>query len=498
MTDMMTSAATAGRVGAGGWVYYPDNRAFIEALRASGDLVQVDREVDWDLEMGAIVRRVCEKRGPSPYFTKIKDYEGFEALGAPLATYRKLAVALGMPADSRIPDIAAVYLERTEGTPIPPRVVDRSEAPCKDVVHVGDDANLFDLPAPMVHDGDGGRYLCTWHMIVAGRPGHRRGQLGHVPADGVRREDHGRARCCRSATWARCSTARACPGTSRCPSPPSSAWTRWPASPRARPRRSPRTQLCGMLMGEPVELVKCETNDLLVPAQAEIVIEGEILPGINMYEAPFGEYTGYRTSPREERSVYRVKAITHRTRPILAVSNMGVPTDEGQLLRSFSLALEMEKLLRSQGIPITGVYMLPESTHHLVVIGVKPAYSGIAQQCAQLVFGSKLGPWFHQVIVVDDKTDIYSIPEVIHAFSTRCDPSRDIHIYANSVGTPLNPYASPADRRIGRGSKVCFDCLWPPEWTRGETPILVSFASVYPKDIVDKVTENWRSYGFTD
>ena len=107
---MMTSAATAGRVGAGGWVYYPDNRAFIEALRASGDLVQVDREVDWDLEMGAIVRRVCEKRGPSPYFTKIKDYDGFEALGAPLATYRKLAVALGMPADSRIPDIAAVYL----------------------------------------------------------------------------------------------------------------------------------------------------------------------------------------------------------------------------------------------------------------------------------------------------------------------------------------------------------------------------------------------------
>ena len=177
---------------------------------------------------------------------------------------------------------------------------------------------------------------------------------------------------------------------------------------------------------------------------------------------------------------------------------MGVPTDEGQLLRSFSLALEMEKLLRSQGIPITGVYMLPESTHHLVVIGVKPAYSGIAQQCAQLVFGSKLGPWFHQVIVVDDKTDIYSIPEVIHAFSTRCDPARDIHIYANSVGTPLNPYASPADRRVGRGSKVCFDCLWPPEWTRGDTPILVSFSSVYPKDIVDKVTENWRSDGFPD
>ena len=497
MTDMMTSAATAGRVGAGGWVYYPDNRAFIEALRASGDLVQVDREVDWDLEMGAIVRRVCERRGPSPYFTKIKDYEGFEALGAPLATYRKLAVALGMPADSRIPDIAAIYLERTEGTPIPPRVVDRSEASCKDVVRLGEDANLFDLPAPMVHDGDGGRYLCTWHMIVAADPDtgevnwgmyrqmvfDEKTMVGPVlPFSDMGKMFHGKS----------------VPRNQPLPFATVIGMDPLAGIAACAPSPIPEDQLCGMLMGEPVELVKCETNDLLVPAQAEIVIEGEILPGINMYEAPFGEYTGYRTSPREERSVYRVKAITHRTRPILAVSNMGVPTDEGQLLRSFSLALEMEKLLASQGIPITGVYMLPESTHHLVVIGVKPAYSGIAQQCAQLVFGSKLGPWFHQVIVVDDKTDIYSIPEVIHAFSTRCDPSRDIHIYANSVGTPLNPYASPADRRVGRGSKVCFDCLWPTEWTRGETPILVSFSSVYPKDIVDKVTENWRSYGFTD
>ena len=57
----------------------------------------MDQEVDWDMEMGAIVRLVCEKQGPSPYFKKIKDYEGFEAFGAPLATYRKLAVSLGLP-----------------------------------------------------------------------------------------------------------------------------------------------------------------------------------------------------------------------------------------------------------------------------------------------------------------------------------------------------------------------------------------------------------------
>ena len=251
-----------------------------------------------------------------------------------------------------------------------------------------------------------------------------------------------------------------------------------------------------MLMGEPVELVKCETNDLLVPAHAEIIIEGEVLPGITMLEAPFGEYTGYRTSPREPRTVYRVKAITYRDRPIMAVSNMGIPTDEGQLLRSFSLGLEMEKLLRSQGIPITGVYMLPESTHHLVVVGTRPAYAGIASQIAQLVFGSKLGPWFHQVMVVDSTTDIYNVNEVIHAFSTRCDPGRDIHIYRESAGTPLNPYSSPQDRKIGRGSKVLFDCLFPLDWSRADTPILVSFSTAYPKEVQERVLEQWTNYGF--
>ena len=99
----------------------------------------------------------------------------------------------------------------------------------------------------------------------------------------------------------------------------------------------------------------------------------------------------------------------------MMISNMGVPTDEGQLLRSFSLGLEMHKLLVSQGIPITGVYMLPESTHHLVVVGVKAAYTGIATQIGNLIYGSKLSPWFHMTIVVDEDTDIYSKDAVIHA-----------------------------------------------------------------------------------
>jgi 4-hydroxy-3-polyprenylbenzoate decarboxylase len=478
--------------------YYKDNRQFIQALKESGDLVTVDQEVDWDLEMGAIVRRVCEKKGPSPYFKKIKDYPGFEALGAPLATYRKLAISLGLPPDAPIPEIGRAYVERTEkGAPIKPRVLERSQAPCKETVLLGDKANLFDLPAPMVHDGDGGRYLATWHMIVAKDPDtgdvnwgmyrqmvfDEKTMVGPVlPFSDMGKMFYGKH----------------VPRNQPMPFATVIGMDPLAGIAACAPSPIPEDEFCGMLMGEPVELVKCETSDLLVPAHAEIIIEGEILPNVWLEEAPFGEYTGYRTSPRDPRTVYRVKAITHRKRPILAVSNMGVPTDEGQLLRSFSLGLEMEKLCRSQGIPITGVYMWPESTHHLVVVGTKPAYAGIAQQIASLVFGSKLGPWFHMVVVVDQSTDIFNKDEVIHALCTKCNPATGIHIMENHVGTPLYPFAPVADRKIGKGSKVLFDCLFPLDWKTSDIPILVNFANVYPKEIQERVLANWKSYGFKD
>ena len=202
------------------------------------------------------------------------------------------------------------------------------------------------------------------------------------------------------------------------------------------PSPIPEPEFAGKLMERPVELTKCETCDLEVPANAEIIVEGEILPDVLLEEGPFGEYTGYIGGARSLKHACRVTAITYRNNPIITMSNMGVPTDEGQLLRCFSLALEMRKLLESQGIPITGAHMLPESTHHMAVIGVKAAYSNIASQIANLVFGSKLGPWLHIIVVVDEETDIYSKDDLIHALSTRCHPVNGIRVYPDKSGRP--------------------------------------------------------------
>jgi phenylphosphate carboxylase alpha subunit len=477
--------------------YYKDNRAYIEALLKTGDAVVVNEEVDWDLEMGAIVRRMCERKSPAAYFKKIKEYPDFEAFGAPIATYRRLAICFGLPPEASIPEIQAEYLQRTRGAPIAPRIIDKKDAPCKEIILTGDDANLLELPAPMVHDGDGGRYICTWHFVVAKdydtdfvNWGMYRQMLfdektmvGPVlPFSDMGKMLYGKY------------------APRNLPMPFATVISPDPLSAIASSAPSPiaESEFTGQLMGEPVEVVKCETCDLYVPAHAEIIIEGVIVPNLTIEEAPFGEYTGYRTSPRDKRTVYRIKAITMRKKPIMAVSNMGVPTDEGQLLRSFSMALEMERMLRDQGLPISGVYMLPESTHHLVVVGVKPIYANIATQISQLVFGSKFGAWFHLVMVVDDKTDIYNKDEIIHALSTRCHPVTGIRVTQHGFGTPLNPFCSPEERKFSRTPKVVFDCLFPPEWPASDVPIKVAFSTSYPKEIQELVLNKWHTYGFKD
>lgn len=477
--------------------YYIDNREYIDALRKTGDVVDIYEEVDWDLELGAIIRRSCEKKGPSAFFHKIKDYPGFRAFGAPIATWRRLAIVLGLSPDSEIPAIVEEWRRRTSAPKYKPEIVQKKDAPCKEIIIEEASVDLFDLPAPMVHDGDGGRYIATWHFVVA-----KDEESGFVNWGMYRQmvfdEKTMVGPILPFSDMGRIFYQKYEPKNKPMPFATVIGPDPICAIASIAPTPLPEEEFAGQLMGEPVKVVKCETCDLYVPATAEIVIEGEVLPKVRLDEAPFGEYTGYRTSPRDKRNVYRVKCITMRKDAIMTVSNMGVPVDEGQLLRSFTLAMDMEQLLKSQGLPITGVYMWPESTHHLLVIGVKSAYSGIAQQVASLVLGSKAAPWFHIVVVVDDSTDIYDKDEVIHALCTKWHPVRGTTILESGVGTPLNPFASFEERLYQKSPKVIFDCTFPLEWPKAHLPTKVSFRDVYPEHIKEKVLAKWKDYGFKD
>ena len=141
-----------------------DLRSFMETLQRTADMVIVDKEVHWDLELGAISRRVTEMDGPALLFQNITDYPGQSLFVNPISTWRRAAVTLGLPPHARIPEIYAEYIRRDSNS-IPPVLV--KDAVCRDVIIRGKDVDVCNLATPMIHDGDGGRYLGTWCIVVS-------------------------------------------------------------------------------------------------------------------------------------------------------------------------------------------------------------------------------------------------------------------------------------------------------------------------------------------
>src|SRR3990167_6976688 len=145
-----------------------DNRLFIEKAEKTGDVVRVKQEVDWDLEAGAITRRTNEIRGPAPFFEKVRDYpSGYRIFGSPLGTYRRMAISLGLEPATSIRALQDEFESRTEHLVKPVLV---KNAPCKEHILRGDEVDLFKFPVPMIHDGDGGRHIGTWHIIITRDP----------------------------------------------------------------------------------------------------------------------------------------------------------------------------------------------------------------------------------------------------------------------------------------------------------------------------------------
>lgn len=475
---------------------FTDLREFLSAIEAAGELAAIEQEVDWDLEVGAISRRAYELGGPAVWFKKIKDYPpGFSILNGSLGTWRRVAVAMGLPPDTPVREIYAEYDRRLEKR-IPPVVVSRDEAPCKENVRVGDEVDLYELPAPMIHDGDGGRYLCTWDIVVTreNKTGwtnwgmyrfmiHNRNVLGGNPQGVSHLGMQMKAEYLPAN--ARMPVAIVLGGDPLC---------QMAASAPARPGED-EADLAGGLRQEPVRLVKCETSDLLVPADAEIVIEGEILPDRIVPEGPFGEYPGYKSGSMNMWGVaVEVKAITFRNSPILTMIALGMPCDDSSIAASLSAAGAMKSGLRRRGLPVTDLYVPPEGVTHLVVVAVERGGYEVTKRVLEYFTARRA--MVSKVIVVDSDVDVFNMNEVWHALATKCHPGRGIIIerYEGKANV-VTPYYTTEERRTLSGASVAFDCTWPPEWPPEATPIKSAFNTIYPEEVRQKVLQNWTLYG---
>jgi len=474
---------------------FKDHRDFFELLDKEGELARVSQEVDWDMEVGAISRRNYECYGPCLLFENIKDYpKGYRISNGTSGTWPRVALALGVPKDTPLKEIYRTY-EEGLGKKIPPVTVEKSEAPCKENIMLDDEVDLYKLPAPMIHEGDGGRYIGTWDCVVCKDPEtgwtnwgmyrfmvHTRNWLTGWPQS--------------TSQLAKIFRERYLPKNKPMPiavvlgaDPVSHIIATAPI-----PLQESEAEYAGGMGGAPIELVSCETSDLLVPANGEIVIEGELQPDKIAPDGPFGEYPGFRSGTMCEGLAVKVNAITHRNDPIVTMICIGIPPDDSSIAASLSAAVSMKKGLQQRGVPVTDVYVPPEGVTHLIVVGVETGGPQVSRKVLDYFTARRVMTNKH--IVVGPDVDVFNMHEVLHAFTTICHPGRGIQYeWYEGRANSLTPFYSPEERMKLKGVSVVFDATWPPDWPQEIIPVKASFKGIYSSEIQQKVLDNWDKYG---
>jgi 4-hydroxy-3-polyprenylbenzoate decarboxylase len=244
----------------------------------------------------------------------------------------------------------------------------------------------------------------------------------------------------------------------------------------------------GFLRNSAVELVKCETVDLEVPANAEIVLEGYCDPGERRIEGPFGDHTGYY-SLSDEYPVFHITCITHRKDAIYPATIVGKPPMEdcfiGKATERIFLPLLKKQLpeIADMNLPLEGVF------HNLAVISIDKRYPGHARKVMYALWGMGQMSFTKAMVIVDKSVDVQNLSEVVWRMGNNVDPKRDTVI----VEGPLDVLEHASDIPA-YGGKIGIDATkkWPSEGFNREWPDEI----VMSEDIKKLVTERWKEYGF--
>lgn len=485
-------------------------REYLDKLESLGDLQRIGQEVDWNLEMSAIARRCYDTQAPAPLFECVKDAPDFRALGAPcgLSSHSKfpharICLSLGLEPDTDLNDIVKALANAADLEPIPPKEIDRSDAACKEVVVEGDEVDLRKLPAPMIHHKDGGRYINSWGIIVVQSP---RGEWTNWSI----------ARVMLSGDGKRTMTGMVYPTQHI-----GVIWEQWrelgldmpfalvegpePGIPfvgaMALPEDANEVDYLGGWFNEAIELVKCETNDLMVPASAEIVIEGTLSVTEMVEEGPFGEYAGYIwLGEKKLNPVYTVDAITHRKNAILPFVTAGVPPEEDHTCWGIAIAARVYKNLVGAGFPVKRVFFPFEAANHWCLITVDDAYSSkeasdkLMQQLAEILPRERVGTLCTKFFLVSDKIDPSNTRDALWAVATRSHPEESVYLLRDMPILPLCGAITPEEKLAKVGTKAIYNCMGP--FPVGDTVAEATQFEHWPEDIQAKVLNNWEGYGF--
>ncbi|TEB10735.1 menaquinone biosynthesis decarboxylase [Pelotomaculum propionicicum] len=479
---------------------FKDLGSYIAELEKRGLLKRIKTEVDANLEITEISDRVVKAGGPALLFENVKNYTMPVATNL-FGTLERMELALGVTDLDQIGDellaiiqpdeMPATFLDKIKTLPklarlssFLPRNV--KTGPCKEVINKNN-PSLANIPVLKCWPDDGGPFI-TLPLVFTKDPETGRRNVGmyrmqvydeittgmhwHIHKDGAehyrRRQDQNRGRM------------DVAVAVGADPAVIFSATAPLPAG-------IDEMLFAGFLRKEPVEMVKCETVDLEVPAQAEIILEGYVEPGETRLEGPFGDHTGYY-SLADMYPVFHLTCVTHRKAPVYPATIVGRPPMEDAFIGKATERIFLP-LLKLQLPEVLDINMPPEGVfHNCVIVSIKKRYPGQAKKVMAALWGMGLMMLAKLIIVVDEDVDVQNLSEVMWRVFNNIDAKRDVMM----VDGPLDAldHSSPMPHL---GSKMGIDATrkWAAEGHAREWPEDI----IMSEEVKKLVDAKWGKYG---
>jgi len=479
-------------------------RDYLEFLEKRQWMQHVAEPVSAELEITELCHRSISCDGPALFFDNVDD-TAVPVVGNVYGTPQRIVASLGLDdlaamrafgeqlkslQAPRIPDDigSAVRSLATFGSLAHVNPIIESQPPCQDVVINGSDVDLSRLPIQRCWPNDVAA-LITFGLVITRGPLKERINVGIYRQQLIGRNKlimrwlHHRGGAIDFAEFKERHPGERFPVAVAIGCDPATTL----AAVAPVPDTISELQFAGLLRGSKTRVARCLTHDLMVPATAEIVLEGFIEPDEVRDEGPFGDHTGYYNSV-EQFPVFTVERITHRRDPIYQATYMGKPPLDEPSVLAKSLNELFIPLLQAQFPEISDFYLPPEAcSYRVAVVSIKKRYRGHARRIMMGIWSClRQFSYTKFVIVTDDDVNVRSWEEVLWAISTRTDPARDTMIVDNTPVDYLD-FASPTS---GLGSKMGIDATtkWPGETDRDwGQPITMD------EDVKTRVDDIWKS-----
>ncbi len=484
---------------------YRDLRGFLSLLEERGLLKRVKAQVDLKHEIGAICARTLDRKGPALLFENIKGYAGKSLAANLLSKTEQLALAFGTD-----PDDLKIYeaIQSGKTNPIAPVVVETG--PCQEEVHMGDEVDVYEFPSPWWHELDGGQYIATTGGVVTADPGsgymnmgmyramikdsntltveikssHPVGEVPH-PRDG----SSGHTHILKNEAEGRDTPIAIALGMD-----PLLTYVAAQSVP-SETLENAEYAVAGAWQGGPVELTKCRTSDLLVPAWAEVIIEGVVPANERSREGPHGESQGFYNIC-EEAFVIKVQCITHRKNPI----SYGLICRPQEDYPKFMFSAGLQARLEGVRHLVKEVYVPDVAAAGHGMMAIVAARVNSRSDVEAIVEAVRHAPeeslickrprW---LIVVDEDCNVRDWDDVMWRVATAVMPDQDMKIGPRSDPSRHEPLARMYDFKT---STVVIDATFRSKGgsVKGEE---VSFPPINKvgKELLAKIESRWEEYG---